>query len=75
MLFVSQVPQIPKPLSAFLASVFAQRNTHGTIDTEEKAYRVQARHGRLAVHAAHTLTLFVIETWKQRKVSNTPVAR
>lgn len=27
---------------------------------------IDARHARLAVHAAHTLTLFILESWKRR---------
>ena len=33
----------------------------------KKNYKLEPRHARLAVHAAHTLTLFVLETWKKRK--------
>lgn len=32
-----------------------------------RAYRVEARHARLAVHAAHTLVVFGIETWAARR--------
>lgn len=32
-----------------------------------RVYRIQARHARLAIHAAHTLTQFVLETWDDRK--------
>lgn len=32
-----------------------------------QAYRLQARHARLAVHASHTLVGFFIETWDERK--------
>lgn len=32
-----------------------------------KRYRLEARHARLAVHAAHTLVVFVIESWDRRK--------
>ena len=31
------------------------------------AYRLYARHARLAIHASHTLVGFFIETWDQRK--------
>jgi hypothetical protein len=31
-----------------------------------KAYRVEPRHARLAIHAAHTLCTFVIETWDRK---------
>lgn len=30
-------------------------------------YRLQPRHARLAVHAAHTLVAFVLESWDQKK--------
>ena len=32
-----------------------------------RSYRIQSRHARLAIHAAHTLTQFVLETWDDRK--------
>jgi hypothetical protein len=30
-------------------------------------YRLAPRHARLAVHAAHTMAMFVLETWEARK--------
>lgn len=35
----------------------------------ELRYRVQPRHARLLINSAHTLALFLIETWKKRKNS------
>ena len=32
-----------------------------------RTYKVEPRHARLAIHAAHTLTTFVIETWDNRR--------
>jgi hypothetical protein len=32
-----------------------------------KAYRLEGRHARLAVHAAHTLSLFILESWDHKK--------
>ena len=32
-----------------------------------KVYRVTARHARLAIHSAHTLVAFLLETWADRK--------
>jgi hypothetical protein len=32
-----------------------------------KPYKLEPRHARLAVHAAHTAALFVLETWEKRK--------
>jgi hypothetical protein len=41
---------------------------HGRAEPEsgQKIYQVAPRHARLAVHAAHTLALFVLETWEAR---------
>ncbi len=33
----------------------------------KKSYKIEPRHARLAIHAAHTVTLFVLETWSKRK--------
>lgn len=33
-----------------------------------KVYNLKPRHARLAIHSAHTIALFVIETWDERKV-------
>ena len=35
-------------------------SAHGHV---RKSYRIQARHARLAIHASHTLVVFVLETW------------
>lgn len=45
--------------------------THGgsAHDRGRKTYRVEARHARLATHAAHTLCVFIIETWRAKKGS------
>ena len=34
---------------------------------ERKSYKIEPRHARLAVHSAHTMTMFVLETWEARK--------
>jgi hypothetical protein len=34
---------------------------------DEQTYPVYARHARLAVNSAHTLTLFILETWEAAK--------
>jgi len=39
-------------------------SAHGRGSTR---YRVRPRHARLAVNAAHTLAVFVLETWAERK--------
>lgn len=32
-----------------------------------KMYKLKPRHARLAIHSAHTLALFVLETWDEKK--------
>jgi hypothetical protein len=32
-----------------------------------KSYKVEPRHARLAIHAAHTVVLFVLETWDKKR--------
>jgi hypothetical protein len=32
-----------------------------------KPYRVEPRHARLAIHAAHTICTFLVETWDKKK--------
>jgi hypothetical protein len=32
-----------------------------------KAYKLEPRHARLAIHSAHTVALFVLESWEKRK--------
>jgi hypothetical protein len=71
------VRKILQGLASVVDGIGALRTHSGSAHGRDgrKAYRIQARHGRLAVHAAHTLALFVIETWKQRMVAKSPVAR
>jgi hypothetical protein len=40
-------------------------SAHGR--SNKSTYRVTARHARLAVHAAHTVAHFVLETWDDRR--------
>jgi hypothetical protein len=40
-------------------------SAHG--HAQGKSYRLASRHARLAVHAAHTMALFVLETWEERR--------
>ncbi|MBI5861713.1 MAG: abortive infection family protein [Rhodocyclales bacterium] len=32
-------------------------------------YKLEPRHARLAIHAAHTVTLFILESWKRKQES------
>ena len=64
--------QILSGLSSIAVGVAALRthkgSAHGHIDAgPAKNYRLESRHARLAVHAAHTMALFVLETWEARK--------
>jgi hypothetical protein len=40
---------------------------HSEGSPDRKPYRLAPRHARLAVHAAHTMALFVLETWEARR--------
>ena len=42
---------------------------HSNTRVRTRGYRLAPRHARLAVHAAHTMALFVLETWEARKAS------
>jgi len=33
----------------------------------KKQYKLEARHARLAIHAAHTVTLFILESWQRKR--------
>lgn len=39
-------------------------SAHGAGKT---SYKIEPRHARLAVHSAHTVTLFILESWRKRK--------
>ena len=62
---------IKKVLSGFLSVVegIACLRTHdgSAHGKERRTYKILSRHARLAVHAAHTLVLFGLETWAARK--------
>jgi hypothetical protein len=54
-------------LAAIVDGVSAFRTHVGTAHGRgRKIYRPAARHARLAIHAAHTLVHFLIETWDDR---------
>ncbi|MCH8854117.1 MAG: abortive infection family protein [Planctomycetes bacterium] len=44
---------------------------HGRLEPSpgERRYTIKGRHARLAIHSAHTLTLFLLETWEDRESS------
>ncbi len=65
---------LKKVLSGFLSVVdgIASFRTHdgSAHGHERRIYRILPRHARLAVHAAHTLVLFGLETWTDRKTKH-----
>ena len=71
----NDLKQILSGLSSIAAGVAALRthkgsaHGHSTIPQAEpdRIYRLAPRHARLAVHAAHTMALFVLETWEARE--------
>ncbi len=62
-------------IKAILAGLAALVNGIGALRTHagsahgqgRRPYRLEARHARLAIHAAHTLVGFLIETWSVRR--------
>lgn len=71
----SDLKQILSGLSSIAAGVAALRTHKGSAHGHsadrsaepEKIYRIAPRHARLAVHAAHTMAHFVLETWDARQ--------
>lgn len=54
-------------LASVVGGIGALRTHASTAHGRGKVnYKVEPRHARLAVHAAHTLALFVLETWDSR---------
>ena len=35
----------------------------------KKAYKLEARHAHLAIHGAHTVALFILESWEKRRLA------
>jgi hypothetical protein len=61
---VSGLIQVVQGLAAFRTHA---SSAHGA---GPRAYRLQPRHSRLAVHAAHTAALFILESWHSKKTPN-----
>jgi hypothetical protein len=59
-------------LQTILTGLFAVVDGIGALRTHASSahgaglrpYKLQPRHARLAIHAAHTVTLYILETWK-----------
>jgi hypothetical protein len=59
-------------LSSIVDGIGALRTHAGSAHGHgKKAYRVQPRHARLAIHASHTLVGFLLETWAERTLKGT----
>lgn len=63
------IKQILTGLYSISTGIAALRTHEGSAHGRgsKKTYRIEARHARLSVHAAHTMTMFVLETWEARK--------
>ena len=60
--------QILTGLYSISTGISAPRTHEGSAHGRgKKTCRIEARHARLSVHAAHTMTMFVLETWESRK--------
>jgi hypothetical protein len=72
---LSPAQMVDDDIKQILSGLFSIANGIGAFRTHEgsahghgnKSYKIEARHARLAVHAAHTMTMFVLETWEARK--------
>ncbi|MFO7459990.1 MAG: abortive infection family protein [Desulfatiglandales bacterium] len=68
-----------RDLQEILSGLLAVVNGVGALRTHGSSahgqgrlrYRLQARHARLAIHAAHTIAAFVIESWDYKRVRPT----
>lgn len=55
-------------LSSIIDGIGAYRTHAGSARGQhERSYKVAPRHARLVVHSAHSLCLYVVETWRERK--------
>jgi hypothetical protein len=62
--------RILQGLFGIAGGVAALRTHEGSAHGRSKNYKLSPRHARLAVHAAHTMAMFVLETWEERKSVN-----
>lgn len=62
-------------LQTILTGLFAVVDGIGALRTHassahgagKKSYKLEPRHARLAIHAAHTVALFVLESWEKKR--------
>ena len=62
-----KLKQILSGLASVLDGVSSLRNSASSAHGRGRVYRVEPRHARLAVNAAHALVLFLMEVWDHRK--------
>lgn len=68
-----------RDIKEILSGLLAVANGIGALRTHassahgagRKTYRLQPRHARLSAHAAHTIVVFLLESWSQRKGNTT----
>jgi hypothetical protein len=65
---LSGLIQVVQGLAAFRTHA---SSAHGA---GPKSYRLAPRHSRLAVHAAHTVALFILESWDRKKRASFPTS-
>jgi len=57
-------------LASVVDGIGALRTHSGSAHGQgRRRYKVEPRHARLAVHGAHTLAVFLLETWEKRPPS------
>mgnify|MGYP002783570891 FL=1 len=64
-----------RDLQEILSGIFAVVSGIGALRTHastahgsgKRLYKLEPRHARLAVHASHTLVLFLLESWVRRR--------
>jgi len=67
-----------RDLKEILSGLIAVVNGIGALRTHassahgfgKKSYRIESRHARLSIHAAHTVVLFVLESWDKKRANN-----
>jgi hypothetical protein len=66
----ADVKRVLSGLSSIVDGIGAFRTHAGSAHGRGRDERlVEPRHARLAIHAAHTITTFLLETWEKRKAS------
>ncbi|PMX14583.1 abortive infection family protein, partial [Pseudomonas sp. MPBC4-3] len=64
-----------RDLQEIVSGIMATVNGIGALRTHasaahgagKKPYKLKPRHAKLAIHAAHTIAAFVLETWNEKK--------